>query len=233
MNINEIFPSKYVKAGDLGGRPVTVEIERMLVEKIGVPPKLEDKPVLYFKGAKKAMVLNRTNAMTIAALYSPETNNWAGNRITLYPTRVSAFGDTHEVIRVKPEIPPSRAPVDLSHFDTPNPTDDEYDDPTASEIDDTSNGQTPHLPPSTPATEDISFMPSEEHLELANKWRGPIDAQMWAVDEGYCENKFEAQNSWKKIVTEKFKGVYNERNKKAVFVAFIDRQLEKAEESLA
>lgn len=118
MNVSQFFPSKYVKAPDLNGREVTVEIDRVAVEKVGAPPKIEDKLVLYFRKATKGMILNKVNAMTIAAMYSPETENWSGRRVTLYPTRVQAFGAMHEVIRVKPMEPPnSSAAPEPPHFD--------------------------------------------------------------------------------------------------------------------
>ena len=37
--------------------------------------------------------------------YDPETDQWTGSRITLYPAKVRAFGATVDCIRVKPEIP--------------------------------------------------------------------------------------------------------------------------------
>lgn len=115
MNINTLFPSKYVKAVDLGDKVVTVTIRDMTVEKLGFGNEQESKPVLWFANATKGLVLNRTNAMIIASLYTPETDNWKGKQISLYAARVKAFGAWHDAVRVKEQIParnvtPSRMP---------------------------------------------------------------------------------------------------------------------------
>jgi hypothetical protein len=101
MNIQDVFPSRYVRAADLNGKRVTVTIKHVAVERMGKDN--EAKPVVYFRNATKGLVLNRTNAMAIAALYGPETDAWAGKAVTLYPTQVRAFGATHDAIRVVQE----------------------------------------------------------------------------------------------------------------------------------
>jgi hypothetical protein len=113
MDINTLFPSKYLKGEDLGGREVTVTIKEMKIEKLGAGPDKEDKPVLYFERATKSLILNRTNALVIADLYGPETSAWRGKRVTLYSERLRAFGKTHDAIRVKATHPaetPKAAP---------------------------------------------------------------------------------------------------------------------------
>lgn len=110
MRIDHLFPSKYVKAGDLNGKPVTLTITRLTVEKMGHGAEEERKPVLYFEKATKGLVLNRTNAMIIASLYGNESDDWAGKRIVIYPTKVRAFGAYQDCIRVKEEIPAQTLP---------------------------------------------------------------------------------------------------------------------------
>lgn len=110
MKISDLFPSKYVKAGDLNGRAVTLTIKELKIEKMGHGAEEERKPVLYFDKATKGLVLNRTNAMIIAGLYGNETDDWRGKRITIYPTKVRAFGAMHDAIRVREEIPAQPKP---------------------------------------------------------------------------------------------------------------------------
>ncbi len=74
MNINDQFPSKYLKAADLQGRNVTVKMARVEQEKIGDDMKL----ILYFQGKERGVVLNKTNANNIASLYGGETEDWYG-----------------------------------------------------------------------------------------------------------------------------------------------------------
>ena len=61
--------------------------------------------VCYFQGAKKGLVLNKTNANTIAELYGPQTENWHGRVITLFPTQVDYQGRQVPAIRVRTQRP--------------------------------------------------------------------------------------------------------------------------------
>jgi hypothetical protein len=137
MKMSDIFPSKYVKAADLNGRTVTLTIKGLAVEEmLNHSNEKERKPVLYFQKATKGFVLNRTNAMTIASLYGDESDDWTGKRISIYPTRVKAFGQMQDAIRVREEIPAQpkpmaqAVPVEENEIDdaedvTDNPFDDE------------------------------------------------------------------------------------------------------------
>ncbi len=103
MNINEAFPSKYLKAGDLpdeGSQSFT--IEKVSFEEIGLGRDKEKKPVIYFDEIHKGLVLNKTNARTIAkALDSEEFNQWTGKVVSLYRAEVEFQGEMVEAIRVK------------------------------------------------------------------------------------------------------------------------------------
>lgn len=99
-NINDAFPSNYLKSSDLnGGQPVVV-IDRVEFEAVGRDKEM--KPVLYFEGKEKGLVLNKTNAKNIANLVgSFETDEWTGFRVRLYATHVEFQGETVEAIRIK------------------------------------------------------------------------------------------------------------------------------------
>lgn len=114
MKISQLYPSKYVKAADLEGRTITLTIAKLTLETLGHGAEQEKKPVLYFDKATKGLVLNRTNAMIIAALYGDESNDWTGKRISIYPTRVKAFGQMQDCIRVREEIPAQPKPTTQS-----------------------------------------------------------------------------------------------------------------------
>lgn len=107
MNINDAYPSKYLKADDLQGRKVTVIMADVKTEEVG---KQKDfKAILYFKGKDKGMVLNKTNARKISEAYGPETNEWFGQPITLYEAQVEFQGDTVAALRVA--IPTASTPT--------------------------------------------------------------------------------------------------------------------------
>lgn len=129
-NINDAFPSNYLKASDLKGSQPLVTIDRVEFEPVGRTKEM--KPVLYFVGKEKGIVLNKTNANNIANLSgTPETDQWHGVRIRLYSTHVEFQGETVEAIRVKAAPPngatphavqpppPTPAPVPLTDDDIP------------------------------------------------------------------------------------------------------------------
>ncbi len=102
MDINQAFPSKYIKAADLKGRDVIVVIASAEIETIGDDRKL----VLAFQGKEKTLVCNRTNALTVAELYGNDTDSWLGREVVLFATKVPFQGKLTDAIRVK--APPRR-----------------------------------------------------------------------------------------------------------------------------
>jgi hypothetical protein len=100
MNIHDAFPSNYIKASDLGTAQPVVTIERVEYEEVGKTK--DQKPVLYFAGKSKGLVLNKTNARKIIELLgSAVTEEWTGQRIRLFATTTEFAGETVECIRVK------------------------------------------------------------------------------------------------------------------------------------
>lgn len=53
------------------------------------------------------LLLNKTNAKTIAQLYGKRPADWVGKWIQLYPTTTEVGGETRDCIRVRPQIPGS------------------------------------------------------------------------------------------------------------------------------
>lgn len=99
-NINDAFPSNFLKASDLKGNAVTVTIDRIEFEPVGQTKEM--KPVIYFTNKEKGLVLNKTNATTISRLLgSGETEDWHGAAIRIYPTETSYQGEQVDCIRVK------------------------------------------------------------------------------------------------------------------------------------
>jgi hypothetical protein len=117
MRISGAFPSKYLKAADIpDGKFVPVVISHVDHEDVGGKNDPEDhKPVLYFQGKQKGMVLNRTNAETISAQYGDETDEWSGKQVMLYASEVQFNGKMVPCLRVKivrnQGAPPARAAV--------------------------------------------------------------------------------------------------------------------------
>ena len=98
MRISDAFPSNYLKASDLQGRAVTVTIDRIAMEEIAGG---EHKPVIYFQGKDKGVVLNKTNANNISALYGDDTDQWSGKQVELFSAWVDFQGKSVEAIRMR------------------------------------------------------------------------------------------------------------------------------------
>lgn len=105
MNINEAFPSDYLKASDLGNKTVTVAIESVDLVDIGQGRDKEQKILVRFTGKQKGLICNKTNATTIGKLYGPETDGWIGQRITLQAREVEFGGEMVWAIRVSLQKP--------------------------------------------------------------------------------------------------------------------------------
>ena len=100
------FDSEFVGSWDLPpGRDVVLEIASVQADKVkGVRGEQKKPSVTFTKGTKK-LLLNSTNARTIAAMYGVYTEKWIGKSIALYATSTEAFGETVECIRVRPTVP--------------------------------------------------------------------------------------------------------------------------------
>jgi hypothetical protein len=105
MRISNAFPSNYLKAADLNGRTANVRMSHVTMEDIGG----DHKPVLYFQGKEKGMVLNKTNTNNISTAYGDETNDWAGQPVELFTAWVDFQGKSVEAIRIR--IPRGNAPA--------------------------------------------------------------------------------------------------------------------------
>ena len=101
-----LYPSEYVGAADLKGRDVTLTISSVEVADLQMHGgKVQKKPVVHFVRTDKKLVMNKTNAGTIAGLYGGEVTTWAGKKITLYPAKCRCGGSTVDCVRVRDAVP--------------------------------------------------------------------------------------------------------------------------------
>lgn len=121
MNIDGAFPSTYLKHADLNNRAIRLTMANVVIEEVGD----DSKPVLYFQGAKKGLVLNKINAATISTAYGHETDAWTGKVIEIYPDMTHFQGRPTPCIRVRAPLAPAPA-----HAPAPAPA------PAASILDD-------------------------------------------------------------------------------------------------
>lgn len=97
----------YIGAHDFQpGQELTVTIDGVANEVVkcfdGKSIKEETCIVARIKGAKKPMILNKTNCKIISRNYdTPYIEDWIGKTITIYVAKVKAFGESVEALRIK------------------------------------------------------------------------------------------------------------------------------------
>jgi hypothetical protein len=124
---SEAFPSKYLKAADLGDQPAIATIKVAALENIkGFDGKEQPKVVCYFARHLKPLPLNRTNFDSIMDIAgSDETDDWAGTKIELYATETSMNGKILDCIRVRRPGEPKKPAKAARPSDPPPNMDDE------------------------------------------------------------------------------------------------------------
>lgn len=100
MKISEAYPSKYIRSEDIGERSIQLVISHLDMEDMRGG---DEKPVLYFVKTKKGLVLNKTNATTIAKAYGDDTDNWRGKTVIVF-TAVTDFGG-RDTLGIRIRIP--------------------------------------------------------------------------------------------------------------------------------
>ena len=107
------FKGQYVSAVELTNKSPTLTITSVVIEKVESMQKdddgagkMKDKIIVYFAEADRGMVLNRTNAECIVALWGAETNGWVGHKLTIFATQVRVGPKMEAGIRIKgsPEL---------------------------------------------------------------------------------------------------------------------------------
>ncbi|MGC8614113.1 MAG: hypothetical protein ACP5L2_07775 [Conexivisphaera sp.] len=80
VDVDSIYgPSGYLRASDLPPKPVAYVIEGVEVRTFDGVQKL----VLSFKGERKRLILNKTNAAALATMFGRDSDLWKGKEVTL------------------------------------------------------------------------------------------------------------------------------------------------------
>jgi hypothetical protein len=111
-DFHEKFPSKYIKAADLGQTRPIVTINRVEDEMVGAGISRALKLVAYFNEPRiKPLVLNKTNCEAIARIAGcADTEDWAGTRVMLYATTVLFQSSETPCVRIAAAPKPKTAP---------------------------------------------------------------------------------------------------------------------------
>jgi hypothetical protein len=102
MLIGKMFPSKYLKAADIGSAGVRWTIKLATNEKMVDG---ESKWVLYFQEDTRGLVLNKTNSQLIGRQHGDDSDDWPGKQVVLRVVVVDFKGVPTPAIRVV--LPPA------------------------------------------------------------------------------------------------------------------------------
>ena len=104
------------------GKDMILTIKSVTRETItGTGGKREDCPVCRWAEEQKPMILNMTNMKTIAKMYGPYIEHWAGKKVQIYATTTKFGNDTVECLRIRKD-PPEEASIaceECGQFITP------------------------------------------------------------------------------------------------------------------
>ena len=99
MRVSEVYGGTYLSGAELQGKTHRLQIEAVAVEEIG--DEREKKLVVAFVGAKKNLVLNKTNASALVAAFGDDTDGWPGRSVELFTMPVNFNGKIYDGIRVR------------------------------------------------------------------------------------------------------------------------------------
>lgn len=110
MKVSDLYPTKYLRGSDLAGHAVAVTIENILLESFYDQESRDNvkKPVLYFTGKSKGLILSKSLAYKLATiLNSDDMDDWKGQPIVIFTEKRSVYGDVKDVFSARAAQPES------------------------------------------------------------------------------------------------------------------------------
>lgn len=104
---DELYPGRFIKAGDFKGKNVTLKISSVKVEELVGDKGPQMKGIIGFEKTDKAWALNKTNGLCLKAMFGRQVQEWVGKRVTLF----ASMWDGEQCIRVygSPELTEDQA----------------------------------------------------------------------------------------------------------------------------
>lgn len=83
---DELYPGRFLKAGEFLGREVTLTIADIDTEELVSDSGSKVKGVISFKETPKQLPLNKTNGICLREMFGRKLPDWIGKRVTLFPS---------------------------------------------------------------------------------------------------------------------------------------------------
>lgn len=106
MDWDELYPGRFLKAGEFKGKKPTLRIAAVKIEELVGDKGPQIKGVISFERTEKQWALNKTNGICLKEMFGRKVQDWVGKRVTLY----AGTWDGEECIRVwgSPDIDADR-----------------------------------------------------------------------------------------------------------------------------
>lgn len=86
VDFDQLYPGRFLKAGELLGRKVTLTITAVEQEELqGDDGQKKEKAILSFKETSKKHVCCKTNGICIREMFGRKLPEWIGKRIVVFP----------------------------------------------------------------------------------------------------------------------------------------------------
>lgn len=82
---DELYPGRFIKAGELKEKKVTLTISDVDIEELVGDDGKKVKCIISFKESEKKLVACKTNGYSIKSMFGVKLAEWIGKRITIYP----------------------------------------------------------------------------------------------------------------------------------------------------
>lgn len=82
---DELYPGRFIKAGDLRGKQVTLTISDVDKEQLESDQGKKVKGVISFRETEKQLALNKTNGLCLREMFGRLLVEWVGKRVTIFP----------------------------------------------------------------------------------------------------------------------------------------------------
>ena len=86
VNFDQLYPGRFLKAGELNGKKVTLTIrDTDLEDLVGEDGKPKAKAIVAFRETEKQLVCCKTNGLSLKAMFGAQLSEWIGKRVTIFP----------------------------------------------------------------------------------------------------------------------------------------------------
>jgi hypothetical protein len=99
-HVDDMFPTAYMKAGELGGNKPTYTIKHIEARAFEGDKGKQWKGIATFEEIEQQWTINKTNMLCIKAMFGELVPAWYGKRIVLFPTKDRFGREIVDCIRV-------------------------------------------------------------------------------------------------------------------------------------